>query len=392
MSNSTQKKKIVHIMLSGSYTDGWNYQDNLLTKYHVRLGYDVSIITSNWQFGNDGKLKQVAEGTYINIDSVKVIRLSIKGKNNSKRKFKRFKNLYKTLYIEEPDIIFVHNINFIDLKIIRDYVKNNRTDALFIDNHSDFSNSGKNWLSKNILHKIVWRRYAKQIEPYVTKFYGVLPARVKWLTDIYGLSKARCDLLVLGADDDCINKLNNETIRIYRSKFNIKDNDFLIVSGGKLDSSKTQILLLMKAIKKLNNDKIKLIIFGSVDKEYKDEFYSLCCKDRIIYTGWIQPEESYSFFYMADLVAFPGRHSVFWEQVVAMGKPMICKYWEGTTHIDLGGNVSFTYEDSVNEIIKVLEPIVEDNKKYENMLCTAQSEKRKKFLYSEIAKKSIGIK
>ena len=54
--------------------------------------------------------------------------------------------------------------------------------------------------------------------------------------------------------------------------------------------------------------------------------------------------QSYNLFSAADLVVFPGRHSVYWEQVVAIGTPMVVKYWDGTTHIDIGGNCMYLYE------------------------------------------------
>ena len=31
--------KVVHICLGGPVTDGWNYQDNLLTKYMKKNGH-----------------------------------------------------------------------------------------------------------------------------------------------------------------------------------------------------------------------------------------------------------------------------------------------------------------------------------------------------------------
>lgn len=52
--------KIVHVCLCGPVTDGWSYQDNLLSKYHKELGYEVSIITSEWIWGEDGNLKRTA--------------------------------------------------------------------------------------------------------------------------------------------------------------------------------------------------------------------------------------------------------------------------------------------------------------------------------------------
>jgi hypothetical protein len=41
--------RIVHIGFS-PVTDGWNYQDNLLPKYHTKLGHKVWYITGQWVF------------------------------------------------------------------------------------------------------------------------------------------------------------------------------------------------------------------------------------------------------------------------------------------------------------------------------------------------------
>lgn len=53
----------------------------------------------------------------------------------------------------------------------------------------------------------------KKIEPYVKKFYGVLPARVDFLIDVYNLPKEKCELLVMGADDDLVKKNEKPEIR-----------------------------------------------------------------------------------------------------------------------------------------------------------------------------------
>ena len=88
---------------------------------------------------------------------------------------------------------------------------------------------------------------------------------------------------------------------------------------------------------------------------------------------------------MANLVCFPGRHSVFWEQVAGMGIPMLVKYWNGTTHVDMDGNVEFLYQDSVQEIQEKLQKMIEN---YSAMKQIAV-EKRREFLYSGIAEKSL---
>ena len=54
---------------------------------------------------------------------------------------------------------------------------------------------------------------AQVINPYVTTFYGVLPARVDFLKDVYGLPKNKVEILVMGADDKQVERVEKERIR-----------------------------------------------------------------------------------------------------------------------------------------------------------------------------------
>lgn len=382
--------KIIHICLNGPVTDNWSYQDNLLPKYHKMIGYEVSVITSQYVWNDKGKIDIDNRTIYYNEYSIKTIRIESKYNTTVNSKFKRYKNLYKTIYNEKPDIIFVHGCQFFDIKYVVKYAKINPKVNIYVDNHADFSNSATTWISKNILHKIIWRRCAHMIEPYTTKFYGVLPARVDFLKNVYKLPGEKIELLVMGADDEKVIEAKDEKMRnIIREKYNIKKDDFLIMTGGKIDNAKKQTLLLMEAVQKIKKDSVKLIVFGSVIEELKDEINFLADGVKIQYIGWIPSEDSYNYFGASDLVVFPGRHSVFWEQVVGMGIPMIVKYWEGTTHVDAGGNCKFLYKDSINEIKEKIEFLMNNREKYTNMKNIAEKKGIVNFSYKEIAKKSI---
>ena len=381
--------KITHVALVGIVTDYWTYQDNLLPKYHKKNGYDVSIITSHFVYKDNGKIGIDNRKTYINENGIKTIRLSVKNNKWFTYKFKRFPSLYKTIEKEEPNIIFVHGCQFVDLKVIEAYVENNPEVKLYIDNHADFNNSGTNWISKNILHKCIWRYYAKRIEPLTTKFYGVLPARVDFLINVYKLNKEKVELLVMGVDDENVIKIKNEIEQQnLRKEHNVLESDFLIVTGGKIDNNKKEILLLMEAIAKLYNPKIKLLVFGSISEELNESF-QLLLNDNVKYTGWIQPTEVNKYLYTADLVMFPGLHSVLWEQSVGLGKPCVFRFIEGFQHVDLGGNCMFLEEHTVSNYCDVVMNIFTDKNLYENMKNTAVVNGRKEFSYNEIAKKSI---
>lgn len=377
--------KILHIC--PTMTDGLSYQENYITKYHKRLNMDVTVITSKWIYNENGKMVLTDVDEYINEDAVKVIRLDIENGKPYSYKFKKYKNFFLTIEKEKPDIIFVHGCQWIYIKDIVNYKQLHYKTKLYVDNHADYSNSATSWISKRVLHGMVWKHYAKMLEPYTEKFYGVMPSRVDLLTKLYGVSKEKCELLVMGADDDYVVAGKQDKKEI-RNLYNIAESDFFIVTGGKIDLAKRQTLLLMKAIKSLNLPNVKLLIFGSIVDELKIEFESLCTEN-IIYIGWIQSKETYKYIAAADLAVYPGRHSVLWEQTVAQGIPMVVKYWEGTTHIDIDGNVKFLYQDSVKEIQDTLMQILKGKEVYASMLEAARSERRNEFLYSEIAKRSI---
>ncbi len=384
--------RIIHICLCvNAYTDDWSYQDNYLPRYHKKAGHQVTVVTIPFAYQLQ-KREFVTPGTYFDDFGVKVYRLPLFFCNKSKiaSKLKIFKGLYKTLGNEDPDIIFVHGCQFLDIRKIIKYITKNPTVRVYVDNHADFSNSASNWLSKNILHGLVWKYCAQSIEPYAEKFYGVLPARVDFLAYVYKLPKNKIELLVMGADDELVVAARQPQIRqSIRAKYNINENDFLIMTGGKIDPAKKQTILLMQAIKRINRDKVKLIVFGSVTPDLITAVESSCYGNRIQYIGWVQSDESYAHFAAADLVVFPGRHSVFWEQVAGLGIPMIVKYWEGTTHVDVGGNCDFLYEDSVNEIKNKIQALIDDPAKYRKMKEIALKQGMEVFSYRSIAERSI---
>ena len=380
--------KIVHIC--ENFTDGLSYQDNILTKYHKRLGFDVTVIASKWIYDTHGKFIYDYDASKgLNEDGINIIRLEYKNNKPRTYKFKTYEGLLSVLQSEHPNVLFIHGVQWVYLREISKSLAHHKEIITYCDNHADYSNSASSWASRNVLHRLIWRHYVKLITPYTTRFYGVLPARVKILSELYGVPKEKCEYLPLGADDDEVIRANSiKNIESIRLSYGINKDDFLIITGGKIDLAKKQTLLLMEAIRKIDDAKVKLLIYGSVVTELREEFNKLI-NDNIIYVGWVNSHYIYDLIAASDLVIYPGRHSVLWEQTVAQGIPMIVKYWEGTTHVDIGGNVKFLYEDSEEEIEQILRDLVTKKTEYNKMLKAAQGGEKNKFLYSNIAKQSI---
>lgn len=383
--------KILHICVTGPYTDGFNYQENMLTKYQVKEGHNVYVIASEWEWGKNGKIEKYSGNTeYVNEDGVVIIRLPIRGNNDVFYRYKKFVGIYEAIENVSPDIIFIHNLQFFDITEIAKYAKRHPV-KVYADNHADFSNSARSKMAV-LFYKTVWRYMAHMIEPYVTKFYGVLPARVDFLKNIYKLPNEKCELLVMGADDEEVERAgtlaNQQRVR---NELGISKEDFLIVTGGKIDEWKTQTLLLMDAINNIKRDNVKLLIFGPVSDKMRDKFDVLLDKNKMRYVSWANTQQSYDYFAIADLVVFPGRHSVYWEQVVGQGKPMICKYWEGTTHVDIGNNVHFLKSEQKSEIEEVILRLLDNPTQYSLMKSNAEKDDYEKFLYKKISQTAIGL-
>lgn len=384
--------KILHCCLACFYIDHYSYQENLLPKYHKRMGYDVQIVASTETFDEKGRLTYTSSGEYFNEDGIKVTRLPYVSwmSHSIAIKLRRYIGLKEYLYEYQPDFIFLHDIQFLDVDIVRDYASKNKV-VIVADSHSDFSNSARSFISRRILHGIIYKHCAKIIEPFVSRFYGVLPARVDFLNEMYDIPRGKIDLLVMGADDDLVREaaVPSEVIG-FRNNHGVSEDDFLIVTGGKIDLAKTQTLLLMDAVNRINNPKVKLLIFGSVVPEMKQEFNQRL-SEHVMYIGWVKSEDTYPIFASAQMVVFPGRHSVFWEQVCAQGIPMIVKRWKGTDDIDLDGNVFFLEKDSVEEIENAIVSNALNKNNYLKMKEVAASDRSLKFLYSSIARKSLEV-
>ncbi len=377
--------KIVHLCLSCFYIDNYSYQENMLPKYHVKMGYDVTVIASLVSFDKNGKpclLESASE--YFDKNGYKVIRLDYKTPNIIYKVLRKYKGFYKTLEKENPDVIFSHGISMADNSELRKYLKKHPNVQLYADNHADYINSATNWFSKNILHKIIWKYYAKMVEPYFIKCYGVTPMRCRFLKEMYHIKSNVIEFLPMGVDDDAIPSNRSEIRNLLRKKYCIGNDDILIFTGGKIDERKN-IHILIDAIKELNNPKLHLVICGVLAPEMnhlKEKFDS-----NIHYLGWCDSEKVMNNMIASDIACFPGTHSTLWEQAVGIGLPCILKHWNEMTHLDINGNCIFIKGNDMTELKDVV------NKMLNKDFYAHQKEKAFNavtiFLYSDISKKAI---
>lgn len=381
--------KIVHIAPNAPYNDYWGYQDNLLPKYQKKLGHDVTIIVPNLMH-KDGGIVETACGEYVLNDGVRVIRRSYRRYFNRilTNLNSRLEECYSLLVRLKPDFIFFHGlVSTTIFDAIKYKNRINRNCVIVQDNHLDYNIGRRTDRVRDRLIRNFYRAINRKSVKWGDKVYGVTPWRAIYAQNYFGIPKEKTDVLIMGADDEQMDFNHKSQIRAeIRRKYSINNDDFLVVTGGKIDAKKN-IHLLMQALRNLKG--IKLLIFGEIEDDIKSVFKKeYDAADNIIYIGWLKSSEVYKYFFAADLVCFPGQHSVLWEQACASKVPCVFKKYDGMQHVNNGGNSAF-FQDTTVESLRDMIIKLKFTDQYYAMKKVAESDATDIYLYSKIAEKSL---
>lgn len=381
--------KIAHICIFERYREDSGYQENLLSKCHVELGYDVYLIAQQRSLDEQRQYVLLDVGEYINKAGVKV---SVLPKSHCSQHLTRFfgrcLGLYKKLDEISPNIIFVHNFTSRDIYHIVRYVKAHPDVELYVDSHSDYYNMPlQTLLQKYDAHRR--KKYAQALLPVTKRFWGTTPWRVEYLQCVYNLPKEKLGLLIMGGDEKYIIGKNILKVKEdIRNHFNVPDDAFLVVTGGTIDKRKRQDIL-MDAVAQLSSQNIWLLVFGKPTKEMEPVIEKYKKTANIIFTGWIPAAEAYNMFLASDLAFFPGTHSVLWEQVVACGVPLVVQHWHGMEHVNYNGNAILVDNVNVDTIKHCIKDLKFTKVYYE--LKEKANIAAPQFFLSNLAKRAIGI-
>ena len=378
--------KIIHISPNAPYNEGWSYQENILPKYQAKLGHEVILIVTNEEH-RDGRIVLTECTDGVTADGFRVIRMRQKRVSVPviSRSLKKI-DVYETLVQERPDFIFYHGMVSATIFQVCRYKRRINPECVIVqDNHMDY-NIGFDLNSRTgAVLRMMYSAIFRMTRRHISRVYGVTPWRVEYAQKAFGVPGDMTDVLIMGADDEKIHfDRRDEIRRAIRRKNRIAEDEFLIVTGGKIDGKK-KIHLLMEAVNRVEN--VRLLVFGNVLDDIREEFERQL-SGRVQWMGFIPADEAYDYFLAADLVFFPGQHSVLWEQACACKKPCVFARWEGMEHVDHGGNARFIDDISADGIEKCLISL-RWTEEYERMRACAESDCTDIYLYSSIAEKSL---
>jgi len=109
----------------------------------------------------------------------------------------------------------------------------------------------------------------------------------------------------------------------FRKNNGFKITDILLVHTGKMPKNKETKLVLETFID-LKNSNYRLLIAGSVDEDFKEEFNQYLKSDnRIFYFGWLNPDNMKELLVSSDLLVQPGSLSNIFLTAICCGLPIL---------------------------------------------------------------------
>lgn len=388
--------KVLHCCLAAFYIDDFGYQENILPRIHKQQGHEVEIVASTESYVDRVQRAYVAPGSYESSDGIRVTRLPYVRWLPSAvaRKLRLYVGLHEVIARFAPDVIFLHDCQFLDIGIVADYARRHGV-HVFVDCHTDFVNSGRSWLSRHLLHGVIYRACARRIAPVTRRFFPTLPLRATFLQEVYGIAPEQLELLPFGVDDTAIDRGHRSAVRAeVRRDIGAHAGQVVFVTGGKIDRRKEIHTLLASFIARSDAGELGdaiLLVFGAPDPDMKASIDAAVSHPRVRYAGWVPAEEVHRYFWAADVALFPGTHSVLWEEAVGLGTPCVFRRWRGIEHVDLGGNCLMLDRVDAASLGDTLRRLSQDAALRDRMRDVACTRGAEVFSYSRIARTAVGL-
>ena len=301
--------RIAHVGLASFYTEGMTYQDNQLSEQNVRDGHQVMYISNASKYVN-GEVVDTGYEDSVLSSGVRLVRLPYETVVNAylSDKLRKVKGLYELLDSFGPDVIFSHDLCYLSVFDVIRYKKAHPEVRLYADTHTDEKNSGRNWISLNVQHRIIYKYLYQKAYPYLDKFFYISQERKDFAVKHYGLPEDKMEFYPLGGtilSDSQYEKLRAEG----RGELGASGDEPVFIHSGKLDAAKRteELLNAFAAVPEL---KAKLCVCGSVPEDMKPRLMPLFERDsRVEYLGWKTADELIKLLCACDFYLQPGSQS-----------------------------------------------------------------------------------
>jgi 1,2-diacylglycerol 3-alpha-glucosyltransferase len=350
--------KILHVCVSGPFTDRMSYQENELVYQHVLQGHNVTVISATEMYGPNKQVIEADVGCYQLDCGATLIRLpyawGLRGWLATK--IRVHKGLRDCLDFIRPDLIMFHGLTAWDLLTVTAYVRRNPSVKFFADCHEDFNNSAKNWISRELLHKLFYKVIFRRCVDQIHKVLCITVESFEFAINFYRSPCAKTIMYPLGCTIESSEVVERRRAD-FRARHGFSDNDVVITQTGKLDHTKN-LELALQAFCANPSPALKLVIAGQMTEDVKSVCMPMIRNDsRIMDLGWQSTDELRSVLAGVDCFLQPFGQTVTTQMAMAYGCVILAQ--DLPSHRWLVGNNGYLFEDA-NELAYVFNWVVEN--------------------------------
>lgn len=350
--------KIIHVCISGPFTDGLAYQENELIEKHVALGHDVTVIASVTKYSADKKIIKTIPGRSKLRCGATLIRLPYAWFLSGwlATKIRASRGLFDCLEAIRPDRILFHGLTAWDLLTVTAYAKKNTGVKLFADCHEDFNNSAKTWASRELLHKLFYKQIFRRCVNQIHEVLCITVESLDFAVDFYDSPRSKTRLYPLGCTLEPYELVAQRRV-CFRTRFGFSDSDIVITQTGKLDQTK-RLASALHAFCANPSPALRLVIAGRMTDDVKAECLLMIQRDpRIVDLGWQSTDELRTVLAGADCFLQPFGQTVTTQ--MAMGYGCVILAEDVPSHRWLLGDNDFLFKDA-SELPIVLTKVIEN--------------------------------
>ncbi len=303
--------KILHLCLSCFYIDKATYQENALVQQNVKDGHEVLVIASTENFSSEGKRIYSKPMEYMGTDGATVKRIPYVSWLPAKiaQKLRIHTGVYNHIKDFSPDMMLFHGLCGREIITAARYTKDHPEVLFYIDSHEDWYNSARGFISREFLHKLYYRFYARRAAQQARKVLCISLETMDFVTEVYGIPKNQLTFYPLGGYPIPAAEYQQRRSAA-RQQLKQSLDSIIYVQSGK-QTHRKKLIQTLQAFAKAAPENSCLLITGSLHEEIKEQAEQLIAANpQVMYLGWKNAEELTNILCAADVYVQPGTQSV----------------------------------------------------------------------------------
>lgn len=338
------------------FTPSMLYKENYLIRAAIMNGDEVTVFANAYTYVRGKSTKVTAVE---NTKGYKLKRFDYQSFGNDilTSRIRKIKGIEDEIIHEAPDLIFINCSQIYNIKNLRKIKSALPNTRIVLDFSTKYLNSARNWISKNILHRKLYRSWIQKALPYVDRVFYISAESKDFAKEMYGIPEELMEHNNLPGETIAPSTKSEYKDKIFK-KLNLGTDNTLILYSGKIYADK-KVDNLVKAFSRTVAPNLRLLIIGVYTEDSQREIIEpiIASDSRIKFMNFVSGDELTKYVCAADLYIQPGSISQTCQTAVCCGTPLA--FNDIPTHREIFNGNGF-FVETEDDIFNVLEQISQD--------------------------------